>query len=153
MTLQEIFNRAWRGLEAQGWRRAMAAPTQPDEQLCTYYRRTPDGEVLRCAWGHVDPEGTVAQDPHTGEVVAAETAWSALAKRKLGIAVQRSQLDFIGRLVWAHDEGYTPETMRKTMTDLATAYGLEVPATCSKKSSGRASSSKKSASKPRKRKK
>lgn len=53
LTKQEMFDRAWKGLKAQGWAKAYDV----ERGVCTYL--TEDGK--RCAWGHVDPDGTKEQ--------------------------------------------------------------------------------------------
>lgn len=52
MTRQEMFDRAVRGLAAQGWV-ASRAPSG----ACLY--NGPNGR--RCAWGHVDPDGPFSE--------------------------------------------------------------------------------------------
>lgn len=53
MTEQEMFNKAVLGLASQNWEPAMEGVS-----MCRYL--TDDGK--RCAWGHVDPEGTRTAD-------------------------------------------------------------------------------------------
>lgn len=46
---QETFNRAVRGLCAQGWQQAV----ESDTATCTWLIKAPDGRQLRCAIGHL----------------------------------------------------------------------------------------------------
>lgn len=52
LTRQEMFDRAWNGLKGQGWLPAYNHRISTCEYLT--------GSGKRCAWGHVDPEGTEA---------------------------------------------------------------------------------------------
>lgn len=112
MTRQEMFNRAWKGLKAQGWQQAIEGPT------CVYL--TPDGR--RCAWGHVDPEGTAYG---RGSPV------SSLARNGIGLAAHLSpgDLSFAIQLQQTHD-GAAPgdsRSLERAMRDLARLFDLSIP--------------------------
>lgn len=59
ITIQEMFDRAWKGLEGQGWAKCMYA----DGTGCSY-----DGiDGKKCAWGWVDPEGTKSKPEYVDD--------------------------------------------------------------------------------------
>lgn len=146
LTRQEMFDRAWTGLKTQGWRQAKFAdpvpigpigeePT-PDGSIfsslanCSYYVATPDGSVLRCAWGHVDPEGTVVSRTVGGRVHTVTRIGSIrdLAHARCGIAASLStdDLDFVSDLQRAHDFP-EPYSLQDSMRGFAAEYRLTIP--------------------------
>jgi len=121
---QEMFNRAWRGLEAQGWQGSVVAKAYGGSR-CVY--NGPDGR--RCAWGHVDPEGT--RDPG---IDVDGNAVMALHTNGIGLAALLTEADalFALRLQRAHDGsslGFGPgaRDLRKAMTLFAESEGLTIP--------------------------
>lgn len=113
-TRQEMFNRAWKGLKAQGFERALT-----DDDRCVYL--TADGK--RCAWGHVDPEGTTREDVPNGASVY------KLNHKGLGLAacLFNGDLEWADRLQRVHDAGNTPEAMRASLVEFADRHGLTIP--------------------------
>lgn len=109
MTNQQMFDKAVRGLRAQGFQRSMQGTR------CCYH--SSDGK--KCAWGHVDPEGT----PQLLDGI------HALYKDKVGVAGQlmRDQVDFAVDLQEAHDEGLSSVLMEENLRALATQYNLTFP--------------------------
>lgn len=109
---QEMFDRAWRGLKAQGWRRAVNAATGK----CAYLAS--DG--CRCAWGHVDPEGTA---PVTGSVSVI-----GLRDTGIGLAARLSEADahFAHSLQAAHDDT-SSESLEQAMRAFAAKRKLTIP--------------------------
>lgn len=110
MTRQEMLDRAVRGLRSQGWRPAMAAGA------CRYL--TPDG--LRCAWGHVDPEGT------------AGSGTTPVRRLSVGVAatLESADLVFAERLQLCHDWpalNRTAWSMEELFRKLAAEYNLIYP--------------------------
>ena len=112
MTIQEMFDKAVRGLAGQGWRRSAA-----EYGGCMYH--SPNGD--RCAWGHVDPEGTKGQSMYV----------SGLARAGTGIAGQltNDELTFVEAIQRAHDFGPVSE-MPLRFKRLGERYGLAWPEGC-----------------------
>lgn len=105
MTRQEMFDRAFRGLASQGWRRAVN-----EHGACQYL--TEDGR--RCAWGWVDPDDTTNA---TGTVLTLRAAGCGLAAHLLP-----DDLRFARALQIAHDQAPDDEleaSMRKFAEDWA----------------------------------
>lgn len=109
MTIQEMFDKAVRGLAGQGWRRSADECGE-----CVYH--SPNGD--RCAWGHVDPRGT---EGRTGHV-------TTLAGKGVGLAAQLSikELYFAEALQHAHDFGPVSK-MPLHFKRLGEYYGLTWP--------------------------
>lgn len=113
LTKQEMFDRAWRGLKAQGWVRAYDKETSRCEYL------TSDG--LRCAWGHVDPDGTA-------KPVAKGRSVFGLKEDDVGLAADLSWnlVDFGHRLQMAHDNA-PDDGLEARLREFAAAQGLTIP--------------------------
>lgn len=112
ITRQEMFNRAWNGLKAQGWVQCFDS----DSMTCVYF----DKETgRRCAWGHVDPENT---EDRLGGV-------GALHESNTGVAAGLSgeDLGFAKRLQGTHDYHHDGVSMEDAMRALASQYGLSIP--------------------------
>lgn len=125
LTIQEMFDRAWNGLKAQGFQRAYLLGAG-----CSYF----DDSGRRCAWGHVDPEGTR---------FAMNASVNTLKLRGIGLAVQLEGLDpkgdgcfdalagsplaFASDLQNAHDQAEEPMLMERNLRGLAERYRLTVP--------------------------
>lgn len=105
---QEMFDRAWRGLKSQGWKRAV------DHLGCVY--STPDGR--RCAWGWVDPDGTSGA---LGSV-------RALYENRVGLAglLRGEDVLFANWLQSVHDLA-VDETLQQAMRSFAAKHGLSIP--------------------------
>ena len=109
LTRQEMFDRAVRGLRAQGWERCS------DGQRCVYSNEY----GLRCAWGHVDPSLTQYD---AGSV-------EALRHFHKGIATDLSAED----CEWAmdlqaqHDNSGGRVDMQDRFRTFGTRYGLTWP--------------------------
>ena len=119
LTKQEMFDRAVRGLRGQGWQQAIKINCHGDSN-CVYY----DEETgRRCAWGHVDPEGT----RYIGNV----NVWS-LYRGGVGLAklLDEEGVSFASSLQDAHDAGglsLSPEDLEQRLRDLGTRYNLTWP--------------------------
>lgn len=114
---QEMFNRAWEGLKAQRWVKSYSFT----EGACVYAKRDEFGNVIRrCAWGHVDPEGT----SFTGLASV-----RALADCGVGLAPRLPFQDllFAQELQNTHDESKDGDDMQERMRALASDYALVVP--------------------------
>lgn len=138
MTNQEMFDKAWAGLRAQEWQLALGKSGG-----CVYL--SPEGK--RCAWGHVDPEGTAQAGCYNGSGVG------SLRRMGIGLAAHLSgpELKFAEELQNAHDgtnadpnalhgsggmtDGNgqwhtsmnTPPDMEGRLRHLAKLWGLTVP--------------------------
>lgn len=115
MTNQEMFDKAWHGLKSQGWRKAIANGVGV---ACSYL--TSDG--WRCAWGWVDPEGTVVNG------IARRGTVYSLRDEKIGVAagLDYGQTRFAQDMQDAHDHAKT-DRLEDAMRDLAKKYNLTVP--------------------------
>jgi hypothetical protein len=115
LTIQEMFDRAVRGLASQGWEPCVSDGSNRQESVCLYS----DGTGKHCAWGWVDPslersqKGTVAQLRH----------------RRVGIAatLNHAQGGFARQLQTCHDENSEPEQMRNSLRRLAASFDLTWP--------------------------
>lgn len=122
MTKQEMFNKAYIGLRAQEWRQAVDTN---GAGACTYL--APNGD--RCAFGHVDPEGTViGGKPRTGTVWALRSEPGSIVP-----TLSSEEFEFAQRLQRAHDaagQSYnrtTEQDMEYRFEELAREYGLTIP--------------------------
>ncbi len=110
-TRQELFNNAWNGLQAQGWRRAVS----PMTGFCRY--RASNGD--KCALGHsiaaedYSPD-LEALDPGDGEIMDA-----------CGIA--EADEDFANELRACHDDAEAPYELVENLRLHAMLYGLTIP--------------------------
>lgn len=107
---QEMFNRAWNGLKAQNWEKAV-----DHNGNCVY--EAPDGK--RCAWGHVDPEAR-----GVGSVYGLRYDYAGLAVR-----LSSEDLAFADKLQVAHDRADVDGngTVERRMRNVALLYGLTIP--------------------------
>lgn len=116
LTLQEMFDKAVRGLYRQGWAQAM------DDNTCVY--EAADGK--RCAWGHVDT-GLAHPDNKGGSVYNLEYTRRGIAASLPAIL---GGLRFAGDLQAAHDNGgdpLDPARMIMRLKSVAERYGLTWP--------------------------
>lgn len=107
---QEMFDRAFRGLRAQGFERC-ATP-----EGCLYQDPSTG---RRCAWGHVDTSLTEADRGPVGH----------LREEKIGLAarIPWNDLDFATALQRAHDNALGPGTMETMLRGVAMRFDLTVP--------------------------
>lgn len=110
LTRQEIFDTAYRGLEAQGFKQSL------NGSGCSY--RGDDGR--KCAIGHIIPDERYNSDM---EGIAADN----LADKCLNDLIAISDYDFIWRLQRCHDGSYEPKAMQECLRELADGYDLTVP--------------------------
>jgi hypothetical protein len=111
MTNQEMFDRAWHGLQSQGFRRCTGPDGRP-----TYVN---DGG-WHCAWGWVD----TAQ-----RAKCATVATLCNLREGLAATLDEQGLKFAMALQTAHDYGKTPWGMEANLRELAKDCGLVVPTT------------------------
>lgn len=112
--IQEMFDKAVRGLHKQGWAQAL------DDGGCVY--QAPDGK--RCAWGHVDESLT---ERATGSVGILHYLREGLAA---GLDAVPRGLSFATALQRAHDcndDRLAPDEMVKRLRVVADQYDLSWP--------------------------
>lgn len=112
LTKQEMFDRAYRGLASQGWKRAA------DGGRCLYL--TDDGR--RCAWGWIDPEATASVEAMSiGDV-------RDLKYERVGLAssLDKEDLNFALDLQQEHDMS-TDRTLARNMREFAARHSLAIP--------------------------
>jgi hypothetical protein len=120
ITRQEMLDRAVRGLRGQGWRQAMVE-TEIGYKGCKYM--TPDGR--RCAWGHVDPEGT-------GRLGSEGITVRGLWEKRVGVAatLDPDGLSFATDLQQVHDNHgieLAPEELEAAFREFAALHKLSFP--------------------------
>lgn len=118
MTLQEIFDQAYKGLAGQGWKQSRNA----NDTACAY--RGQNG--CKCAIGHLIPdaaysielEGSAVHDVHV--------------RRTLPFVVHASfrnpTITLLEHMQSIHDNSYDPSEMQALFTELADQFTLRVPA-------------------------
>lgn len=109
-TRQEIFDLAWNGLKAQGFRRAYGGIGVG----CLY--RGPDG--MKCAIGHC-----IADERYDPEMDMC--GQRSLAFRAAGVASE--DYDFAIELQTVHDCGRRPEAMEDNLRRFASRHSLTIP--------------------------
>lgn len=106
---QKLFNRTVRGLASQGFERSMA----PLGDGCAY--RGQDG--CRCAIGWLIPNKRYSPDLE---------GWGA-SRRCVRKAVAAGSPGFLAYLQRCHDQGRTPDEMKKNLRAFASDHGLALP--------------------------
>lgn len=120
-TRQEMFDRAVRGLRAQGWRQAIGA-----DGACRYRTTDRDGKVLRCAWGHVD----TSLSDYEGSLTSLRNCGYGIAGR-----LDEHDASWAQSLQMVHDRADSPAKMEAAFRQFGLQYGLawpeeETPKTC-----------------------
>lgn len=116
-TRQEMFNRAVRGLHSQGW------AISKSNIWCKYMHTTPQGQVLRCAWGWIDVDTRLPEGATLTE----------LRRRGLGLArdLVDSDLQWALELQETHDRCFDATDggifLRESLSDFAIRHGLAWP--------------------------
>lgn len=110
-TIQEMFDKAVRGLAAQEWRRSVK--WEGHREVCVYL--APNGD--RCAWGYVDPVGAVDGG---GDVYCLNDDGIGLAA-----LLDSEGLDFANQLQMAHDCGQHGDTSPLGVRNAFMALGQE----------------------------
>lgn len=111
LTKQEMFNRAYRGLYGQSWKRCV-----DEGGSCVY--NGPNG--THCAWGHVDPSITKRQEYR--DITTLRRARTGLAR-----TLDDDQFDFARELQSTHDESAEGPDMRQSLRMLAREHKLKIP--------------------------
>ncbi len=117
MTKQELFNLAYLGLAAQGFRKSV----NPVANRCQY--RAPNGD--RCAIGHCIPDEKYLPEM---EVSDKYLGWGAFRVLVHAYGPNVGSLAGLARdLQSAHDFSASPENMTYNLCAVAASYGLTVP--------------------------
>jgi tRNA(Met) C34 N-acetyltransferase TmcA len=113
LTKQEIFNKAYAGLKAQGFQRAVrdAGPLA----ICQYRGRN----GLKCAIGHLIPDENYCP---TLEGKGAEL----LVVREAANIPLDVPISFLVDLQTCHDAGSSPEAMKRSLTVFSHQYNLKI---------------------------
>lgn len=112
LTPQEMFNRAYIGLQSQNWKQCV---DPNDCHICVYS----DGRGCHCAWGWVDPDLTDAQ-----------AKGANIETLRVGLARELSTSDrvFAQNLQDAHDRAFEGLVgIKDRMERLAVRYNLTIP--------------------------
>lgn len=118
MTIQEVFDKAVRGLRDQGWRKASVGGDWISG-ACKY--RTSSG--LRCAIGHVIP------DEKYSPKLEGRSAYDVA--HHIGLVIEDMPSGFfLNRLQECHDQALNRLDMHRRFRAFAARYGLEFPADC-----------------------
>ena len=108
---QETFNRAYRGLAAQGFEKSVDMSGE-----CAY--RSSCG-TKKCAAGHLIPDEDYSEAMERIGVWASEV-WAPLKR-------DGHALDLVTDLQSAHDESTSPLNMQYRLAIVANAHGLTIP--------------------------
>lgn len=126
---QEIFDYVYSCMEKQNWQRSMSTGSWPGVNRCRY--RGNNG--MKCAIGHLIPDDKYK--PEFDETEAAFFSFSSLIDLGVIYSPKGTPLTysydlyfFLESLQWCHDDGKTPEQMRKNFDAVIPQYGLNPPA-------------------------
>jgi hypothetical protein len=125
MTKQEMFDRAWKGLKSQGFKRCM----KPESgRACVYA----DGKGNHCAWGWVDPEGTVDKNgvPFNGGIAEIRHRSGTLAAEMFGDEDMNNPsalYAFAEQLQRCHDLSKNEKDMESTPRVFAMLWCIRIP--------------------------
>lgn len=129
MTRQEMFDKAVRGLHAQGYRRAVVR----DDEGGTACRYRAHGG-LRCAVGHLIPDELYKRSFNGCALPAAAGGDLSGFPRALLAALDaicsRDQWPFLKELQRCHDNSETPEEVRERLANFAKRHRLTFPEGC-----------------------
>lgn len=118
MTKQEIFNQAVRGLAKQGFERSYESKGGIFG-VCQYR----DSNGRKCAAGHLLKNKDYLPDME-GTQASADSVRKAL-RRSSGILAR--QIPFVTDVQKAHDNGFTPEEMKRLLREVAEEHKLRIP--------------------------
>lgn len=129
---QTAFNRAWKGLESQGWERCVAEDTGE----CLWILRIQESDVTRCAVGWVLDDQLLEDRRRQDYADRVEGEHRAVWRSDLLPAELPKPEDpdqelaltrFLGELEEAHDKTRTPTRLRSEIRKVAAKHNLEVP--------------------------
>lgn len=134
MTKQEVFDKVWSGLKAQGFVRAATS----GGLACQYRATGPKGEVLKCAAGQLIPDSEYNPDcddrAKGGGKEITNTPSSWLGPTLVGIISNPDLRTLVVDLQRAHDgfnsagrDRYSPAAVEKRLRDIAAWHALNVP--------------------------
>lgn len=119
MNEQELFNKAYIGLDGQGFKRSFDI----DKGRCMY--RGPDGR--KCAIGHAIPDELY--DPIMEEGMPGSGFGILLGLMGFAVFGDFERHEFANNLQSAHDCADCPEDMKHRLQNFAKNYGLTIPKT------------------------
>ncbi len=114
---QEVFNKAYLGLAAQGFRRSIKNEADEDE-MCRY--RSPNG--LKCAVGHLLTDEQYTPEMEGNSILSLERLTGVDLGEVFGVDMM-----FLQDLQECHDSGLEPSEMIESLVAFAERFGLTVP--------------------------
>lgn len=118
LTTQEIYERAVRGLDGQGWKKSV------DEVGSCMYRGI---NGLKCAVGHIIDDD-IAKEWDNGEEFSGVSGLSDSTLADAGLPPASRPL--LGAMQIAHDRSHGPEDMYQKMHVLAERFDVTWPEDC-----------------------
>lgn len=125
MTRQEMFEKAVRGLHAQGYAQSRASHNGRDPSCA--YRGVDD---RRCAVGHLIPDEAYQSTLEGYSPCVDVDGPNFVARTLITLGVAPDDIDWLRNLQGEHDGGRTPEEMRANLLHFAKAHGLTFPKDC-----------------------
>jgi hypothetical protein len=113
LTQQEIFNRVYTGLKAQGFKRSLSGP---DDAVSRCRYRGEDG--LKCAIGHLIPDEKYEE--------GLEGLCASVVEVRNASGTSGIDWNFLDDLQVCHDEGNTPADMERLLKRFAADYELVI---------------------------
>lgn len=118
--LQDIFNIAYRGLEAQGFERSVGYSSLS----CKY--RDPNSD-RKCAIGHVIPDDMYREE-YDEETMTVYGLAERLTYNEWTALFGLTTSDTLAELQKVHDNSTDPDNMKQGLADFAKAHNLLIPA-------------------------
>ena len=112
--IQELFDKMWKGLEGQGWKKSATS-----EGGCTY----DNGAGLRCAVGHCIPQKRTRNRLDNFST----SSIKGLASSGKVVIESPKVLQFLTDAQSAHDDVYNCKRRKERFTWLAEEYNLTIP--------------------------
>lgn len=126
MNRQAVFNKAWAGLKAQGFKQSVRAHVTPGggkSIICAY--RGDNG--CKCFAGHLIPDDRYSPKLENYSM-AKSIARDMLDPELCGKSQTIDDINFLSLGQKAHDYSSTPKLMESALRRFARTYHLEVPA-------------------------
>lgn len=119
--MQAVFDKAWRGLQAQGFEQSMRPGSEDIEDFCAY--RGEDGR--RCAIGHAIPDDRY--DPEVEGLPASACVNRGMLPDVFAAPIGSEAYHFLNSLQMAHDTSPNSPLMERKLRSVADAYRLTIP--------------------------
>lgn len=117
MNNQEIFNKVWNGLKAQGFERSMAVVDEEDTlKKCAY--RGENGR--KCAAGHLIPDELYKKEFEGNGAYRLRLLWDTLG-------IKEKDISTISNLQQRHDDADSPAGMERSLRCFANKNNLSIP--------------------------